>query len=413
VNRKSDITDLAIFGAEPAFQEPLHVGKPCVIGRERFLDRLNNIFERRLFTNNGPYLQEFEHAIAASLGVDHCVAVTNATLGLALLVGALDLSGEVIMPSFTFAGTPHALKWQKIEPVFCDVDLQTQNIDPEQVSQLITQKTTAILGVHLWGRPCDIESLQEIANYHQLKLVFDAAHGFGCTYQGTPLGRFGAGEVFSFHATKFLHTFEGGAITTNDEELADRLRCMRNFGFNSGDGAGFLGINAKMTEISAAMGLTNMDYMKELVAKNYENYCVYKKHLDGFCGLKLIDYDDHEKNNFQYVVIEFDEHLAGEKRDRIITAMHAEGILVKRYFYPGCHRRTPYRLRSEVPQGSLTNTELLTDRIAVLPTGYEIGRQEVNLICKILQLCVSNYDNLTMQMDLRGIQSELFVPESL
>jgi len=314
---KKQVKDLAIFGAEPAFREPLHVGKPGIIGRERFLERLDDIFERRWYTNDGPYLRDFEGAIAAKLGVVHCVAVSNATLGLTLLAGALELSGEVIIPSFTFAATPHALQWQKITPVFCDVDPKTHNLDPEKISKLITPRTSAILAVHLWGRSCNIEALQEIARRHKLGLFFDAAHAFACTHKSVYIGGFGAGEVFSFHATKLIHSFEGGVITTKDNELAEKLRSMRNFGFNGSDGVAYAGMNAKMTEISAAMGLTSLEYMDELIASNYENYCTYRKYLTGVSGLQLIEYDDQEKNNYQFIVIEFNDQLAGEHQKRL------------------------------------------------------------------------------------------------
>jgi dTDP-4-amino-4,6-dideoxygalactose transaminase len=405
--RKKHIEDLAIFGAEPAFREPLHVGKPGVIGRESFMDRVNDIFERRWFTNDGPYLQEFEHAVTERLGVDHCVAVSNATLGLSLLAAALGLSGEVIMPSFTFPATPHALQWQKITPVFCDVDPKTHNLDPQKISQLITPQTSAILAVHLWGRACQIEALGEIARQHKLELLFDAAHAFACTHKSAYIGGFGAGEVFSFHATKVLHTFEGGAITTNDDKLADKLRSMRNFGFNGEDTTELLGINAKMTEISAAMGLTSLEHMDELIAKNYENYCAYRRYITGVGGLQLIEYDDQEKNSYQYIIIEFNDQLIGEHRDRIVSVLKAEGILVKKYFHPSCHRMEPYQSRSGIPQGSLTKTERLSDRIAVLPTGSEVSKKDVERVCEILRLCISNYDNLHKQMELRGIQPEL------
>src|SRR4029453_9680210 len=224
------IKDLAIFGGTPAFRSELHVGRPNIGDRQTLLKRINDLLDRRWLTNDGPFLQEFEQRICHLTGVKHCVAVCNATVGLEILGKAVGLSWEVILPSFTFVALAHALHWLGINPVFCDIDLGTHNLDPSRVEERITDRTTGIIGVHLWGRPCEIEKWGEIARRHRLKLLFDAAHAFGCSYGGQMTGNFGNAEVFSFHATKFVNTFEGGAVVTNNDELAAQLRLMRNFG---------------------------------------------------------------------------------------------------------------------------------------------------------------------------------------
>ena len=242
-------------------------GRPNIGNRDRLLQRIDDMLDRRVLTNNGPYVQQFEESIAELLGVKHCVATCNATAALQLAVRALNLSGEVIVPSFTFIATAHALAWEGITPVFCDVGLNTHTLDAEQVQSLITDRTSAILGVHLWGRPCDIPALTQIAEKSKLRLFFDAAHALGCSFNGQMLGNFGDLEVLSFHATKVLNTFEGGALVTNDASLAAELRLARNFGFSGFDQVASLGINAKMCEISAAMGLTSLESLDRFCAE--------------------------------------------------------------------------------------------------------------------------------------------------
>ncbi|MBC1258746.1 DegT/DnrJ/EryC1/StrS family aminotransferase, partial [Trichormus variabilis] len=294
---KQKLNDLAIFGGTPRFVEKLHVGRPNIGNRDNLLSRINDILDRKWLTNNGIYVQEFERQIAEFVGVKHCIATCNATVALEIAIRAVGFTGEVIIPSFTFIATAHALKWQEITPVFCDIDPQTHNIDPNKIVQSITPRTTGIIGVHLWGRPCDVEALSEISLTHNLKLMFDAAHAFGCSHQGRMIGSFGDAEVFSFHATKFLNTFEGGAIVTNSDELAEKIRLMTNFGFAGYDRVIYIGTNGKMNEVSAAMGLTGFDNLDEFVFINYRNYKYYQRELKEIPGIKLITYNETEKSN--------------------------------------------------------------------------------------------------------------------
>ena len=220
-------TDLAILGGEPEFAEPLHVGRPNVGDVDRFLARVRRILDAGWLKNDGPCVQEFEQRIADLTGVRHCVAMSSGTAALEIAGRALGLVGEVILPSFTFVATAHALMWQGVRPVFCDIDPGSHQIDPGALEALINHRTSGILGVHLWGRPCDVDALTEIARRHGLPLMFDACHALGVERHGRRVGGSGACEVFSFHATKFLNTLEGGAVVTNDSELAEKLRFMR------------------------------------------------------------------------------------------------------------------------------------------------------------------------------------------
>jgi dTDP-4-amino-4,6-dideoxygalactose transaminase len=380
--------DLAINGAPPMFAQPLHVGRPNIGSHTRFLQRAAEILESGWLSNNGPVAQEFEHRIAALIGVKYCVAMCNGTIALEIATRALDLKGEVIVPSYTFIATAHALQWQEITPIFADIDLNTHNLDPAAVRRMITPRTTGIIGVHLWGRPAPIAELKAIADEHRLRLMFDASHGFGCSHRGRLLGNFGECEVFSFHATKFFNTFEGGAVVTNDEALAEKMRLMRNFGFAGYDNVIYPGTNGKLTEIAAAMGLTNLESLEEFTAVNRRNYGIYRDGIGRMAGLHLLAYDEAERNNFQYIVVEVAPEFPSS-RDRIIEVLHAENILARKYFWPGCHNMQPYR--SYYPHAGLVlpNTQGVSERVLVLPTGSAMSEREIRGILTVLEALAS------------------------
>ena len=385
---KNSLEDLAIFGGIPAFRETLHVGRPNLGDRGRLFKRINDMLDRRWLSNNGPYVQEFERRISDMIGVKNCIAMCNGTVALEIAIRALEMKGEVIVPSLTFIATSHALQWQEITPVFCDIDPKTYTIDPSCVEKMITPRTTGIIGVHLWGMACHIESLAEIAASHHLKLLFDAAHGFGCSHQGRMIGNFGDAEVFSFHATKFFNTAEGGAVVTNDDALANKIRLMKNFGFRGYDNVIYIGTNGKMSEFSALMGLTNLESLDEFVEANYRNYKSYEQELSGLLGVNLVNYDETEKCNYQYVVLEIDESITHVNRDQIVDILQTENVLARRYFYPGCHRMEPYH--SYFPHAALVlpETERLVKCMLSLPTGTAVGKDEISKICWIIRLLV-------------------------
>jgi len=360
--------DLAINGAPPAFAEPLHVGRPNVGSREAFMRMADEMFDRGWFSNNGPLLQKFERRIAEYLGVKHCVAMCNGTIALEIAIRALGLEGEVIVPSYTFIATAHALFWQGITPVFADIDPQTHNLDPDAVRMMITPRTTGIIGVHLWGRAAPVDELQKVADEFGLKLMFDAAHAFGCSYKGRTIGQFGECEVLSFHATKFFNTFEGGAVVTNNDELAEAMRLMRNFGFLGLDNVIHPGTNGKMIEVCAAIGLVNLDYVDRVIDSNRCNYAKYRRALSQIEGLSVLTYDESERNNFQYIVLELDEDFA-VNRDDLVNTFRAENVLARKYFWPGCHNMQPYRDLFRHAGLMLSNTQIVAKRVVVMPTG--------------------------------------------
>jgi dTDP-4-amino-4,6-dideoxygalactose transaminase len=387
---KRRLDDLACFGGPPAFAETLHVGRPNIGDRAQLLKRLEDILDRRWLTNHGRYVQELEERIAGMAGVAHCVAMCNATVGLEIAARALDLSGEVIVPSLTFVATAHCLQWQRVTPVFCDVEPAAYTLDPDRVEELVGPRTTGILGVHLWGRPARVEALEALARRRGLRLLFDSAHAFGCSYRGRPIGGFGDAEVFSFHATKFFNTFEGGAVVTNDGALAARMRLMKNFGFAGYDRVVDVGTNGKMSEVSAAMGLTGLDSLDAFVATNRRNLEAYGRALAGIPGLRLLPYDPAERSNYQYVVLEVDRDAAGLSRDHLYRLLWAEHVRARRYFYPGCHRMEPYRTLFPDAGARLPVTERVLDRVLTLPTGTAVGPEEIEGVAALIRFAVAH-----------------------
>jgi dTDP-4-amino-4,6-dideoxygalactose transaminase len=388
---KSRLSDLAIFGGAAAFPENLYVGRPNVGSRERLFERLNDALDRRWLTNHGPYVIELERQLCERLGVRHCIPMCNGTVAMEIAIRAAGLTGEVIVPSWTFVATAHALQWQEITPVFCDVDPLTQTIDPRRIEELITPRTTGIIGVHVFGRSCDTEALEEIANRRGLRVLYDAAHAFDCSRNVRMIGNFGDAEVFSFHATKFFHSFEGGAVATNDDALAARIRLMQNFGFSDYDEVSYVGTNGKMSEVSAAMALTNLESLDEFVDQNWRNYEAYAAGLQGIPGLRLMRYDDASNRcNYQYIAVDVDEDLTGLSRDQLVEILHAEHVLARRYFYPGCHQMEPYRSYFPHARLLLPETERLARRNLVLPTGTAVDARTVRRICELLRFVVGN-----------------------
>ena len=370
-------------------QKPaLHVGRPNIGDRERFLVRVNDILDRRWLSNNGPVVQEFEKKVAEILGVKHALAMCNATAAIEIAARALGMRGEVIVPSYTFVATAHALQWQGITPVFADMDPATHNIDPAKIEELITPRTTGIVGVHVWGRACHTETIEKTAAKHNLKVMYDASHGFGCSSKGRMLGGSGSCEVFSFHATKFINCFEGGVVATNDDDLAYQMRMMTNFGFTGYDRVEYLGINGKMNEVCAAMGLTNLEAMSEIIDANRRNYLAYCEELRSVAGVSVIAYDPAERNNYQYVVIEVDPDVCPRNRDEIIEALHAENVIARKYFWPGCHGMEPYRTTQPDAWKQLPETERVAARVIVLPTGQTVDEATVQRVCGIIRKAV-------------------------
>lgn len=398
---------LAVLGGSPSFADELHVGRPNIGDRTAFIARLEDMLDRRWLTNDGPFVHEFEERVAERLGVRHCVAMCNGTVALEIAIRALGMTGEVIVPSFTFVATAHALQWQQVTPVFCDVDPHTHTIDATRLGDLVTPRTSGIIAVHLWGRACDVDALQSVADDIDIPLIFDAAHAFGATYRGRPVGGFGAAEVFSFHATKFFNSLEGGAVTTNDDDLALRLRLMRNFGFAGVDRVVFPGTNGKMTEACAAAGLVNLECVNEFIEVNRTRFELYRHHLEQTPGLSVVDPGEFGASNYQYVVVEVDAEQATLTRDDLYDVLWAERVLARRYFFPGVHRMEPYR--SYFPNAGLLlpETESLVRRVLVLPTGTGVTPDDVREVCAIVSAALAQASAVRSALILQGRSGQL------
>lgn len=394
---KTAVNQLAILGGDPLFTEALHVGRPNRPSKAAFFAHAEEIWESAWLTNNGPKVQQLETELGQMLGVKHVIAVCNATIGLQIAIRALGMSGEVIVPSFTFVATAHSLEWQGITPIFCDVDPVTHCLDPKRVEQLITPRTTGIMPVHIWGNICNVEEIQALADKHGLKVLYDAAHAFGCEHAGRMVGNFGDAEVFSFHATKVLNTFEGGCITTNDDEVARIIRLMINFGFIGKDQVTHVGSNGKMSEISAAMGLASLQEFGQFVAHNRSNYHAYKAAIDALPGLSIVEHCEQEKRNFHYIIVEVADDFA-LSRDQLVNLLEAENILARRYFYPGCHKMEPYA--SYYPNAGLLlpETEKLTSKLFCLPNSTATTTADIARINELLRFVVANQAALAQVM---------------
>ncbi len=380
---------LALLGGRPAFVSELRVGRPNIGDRAALFARLDRMLDSGALANRGPFVLELEAALRSYLGVRHAITVCNATIGLGVAARAMGLAGEVIVPSFTYIATPQALAWLGITPVFCDVDPDTHNLDPRQLEVLITPRTTGILPVHVWGRPCDTQAIERVACAHGLEILYDAAHAFGCSHGSRMIGNFGHAEVFSFHATKFFNTFEGGAITTNDDDLAAKIVAMTNFGHRAEGGVAHLGTNAKMTEVCAAMGLSSFERVETFIGANRARHETYRRELAGLPGVRFVEYDARERCNFQYVILEVDPTRAGLSRDTLQTVLAAENVIARKYFHPACHQVEAFRAPTTTRGTQLPHAEALAARCLSLPTGASASVDDIEVICNVIRQAIA------------------------
>lgn len=366
------------------------MGRPNLPNRKVFDKYVDRIFDKRWLTNNGPLVREFQEKLEEFLQVKHCIPICNGTIALEITERALGFVDDVVLPSYTFIATAHSLQWQRIRPVFADIGEYSVTINPRSIKQVLTPNTNGIIGVHVYGHPCDHKAICGISKQHNIRVIYDAAHAFGCEVNGVPIASIGDASIFSFHATKFFHTFEGGIVATNDSSLAREIFLMTNFGFTGNDDVSYLGINGKMTEIAAAMGLSMLDSIESIRSKNLANYQYYKTSLSEIDGLEIIEPPSSlSKNNWQYVIAKLDEKEFGISRDLTVEALKAENIFARRYFYPGCHRLYPYRT-CRYKNYSLRNTENLADQVISFPTGQSVNESDIKRIAQLLHLIKLN-----------------------
>ena len=375
----------AVLSRQPAFETFVPIVRPTLPRFEDGLSRqMAGLFESGIITKGG-YLREFEARIAEHLGVRNAVAVSSGTLGLLLTYHGLGLRDEVLVPSFTFMATVHPLLWLGAEPVFVDIDPRTWNIDPAKVEAAITPRTTAIVGVHNFGNPAPIAELESIASRHGLKLVFDAAHGFGSLYQGQPVGRFGDVEVFSLSPTKLLVAGEGGIVSTDDDGLAEHVRVGREYG-NPGDyGSDFPGVNARMPEFNAVLGIHSLAMLDENASRRNRLVAAYREALDSVPGITFQEIAPDNRCSYKDLAITVDETAFGLARDELAMALQAENIDTRKYHDPPVHTHKTYRDRIGRQRDPLTVTTEIAAKSLSLPIWSHMELDMVERICAAIR----------------------------
>ncbi len=346
-------------GLDPAFPEGLPLARPGVADPAQVAADVEAILSSGVLTD-GPYVRRLEEQAAAYLGVRHCIAVASCTTGLMLMLRASELSGDVIVPSFTFAATAHAVDWNGLRPSFADIDPGPLTLSPSSVEQAIGVHTSAILATHIYGTPCDVEGLRDVAERNGLKLFFDAAHAFGSTHGGTKVGGFGEAEVFSFSPTKVVVAAEGGLIATNDDLLAERCRIGRNYG-NPGDyDCRFVGLNARMSELHAATALASLSDLEERLEERNRLAAVYTEALTAIPGIRIPEVPAGDRSTYKDYTILIDPEECGLDADALAAALRLDGIETRRYYAPPVHamhayaslRARPDRARSPIGRPS-------------------------------------------------------------
>jgi dTDP-4-amino-4,6-dideoxygalactose transaminase len=388
----------AAFGGVPTFDRPLHTAQLNLPQWEAAEAGFRDIFARRYFTNHGPVLIQFEQAFADYLGVAHAVCVANGTLALTIMARCVALRGEVIVPAFTFPATVQALLWAGLAPVLCDVDPESHMITAERVEPLISRHTNAILGVHLWGRPCVPVELEDLACRRGLRLMFDACHAIGCRSDDRAVGSFGDAEAFSFHATKLINAAEGGCVTTNDGRLAACMRTMRSFSPNQEFADIYPRLNAKMSEAQALLALHSLREVEDNVAHNRQCHSAYVSGLANLTGIKLLDYAGQDRHNYQYAVLDIDASRCALTRDQLYTLLRAENVLCRSYFHAGMHQLPPLCGDAATLARSYPHTEGLTKRLLQLPTGQAISREDINRICELIRDMLAAGDEIRRRL---------------
>ncbi|MGC2166379.1 MAG: DegT/DnrJ/EryC1/StrS aminotransferase family protein [Gallionella sp.] len=376
--------EFALFGAEPTFAQPMPVGQRYFPSWDRYQDAFRGIFERQYYTEYGPLNQQLEQKLQQFLGVKNAICVTNETVGMMMVAGALGLTGKVILPELATAGAVASLRWAGLDPVICGVNPETLQIDVGQVGALIDDGVSAIFGMHAYGGACDVNALVEVAESRGVQLYFDASHAFGCEIKGTYLGNFGIAEVFSFHQDNILNATEGGCVCTNDDELAARLRTMR-----SSAGAGrpvevAKTVNGRMAEAQCAIALLNLEDFAQNRQNNETLHLLYETLLATIPGMQLVKPGGVSYSNYQNLVCRVDENDFGISRDRLVALLKAENVDARRNFRPGLHRGIPFE--QELPQHleRMKYTDSLSALCVQLPIGALVSAQDVERICAVL-----------------------------
>ncbi|MBO0588606.1 DegT/DnrJ/EryC1/StrS family aminotransferase [Sporosarcina sp. E16_8] len=367
------------------FDEPILITRPLLPATYNISRKIGEIWDSKWLTNNGSQHQALEIQLKNYLNVDQLSLFSNGTLALLLGLKALDLTGDVITTPFTFPATVQALDWNGLTPVFCDIDPRTLTIDATKIEALITDKTSAILAVHVFGNPCDVEAIQAIADRHQLKVIYDGAHVFGAKINGKPISHYGDMTMLSFHATKLFNTIEGGALAFKAEALARKLDLLKNFGLANPEEVLLSGLNAKMNEIQAAMGLEVLKLVDEERAKRHILKKTYEQHLALLPGIRVLTTLEEDSSSYQYFVIEIDESRFGKSRDWLHEQLKDYNVFTRKYFYPLCSDFHWYRHLESTQRENLSQAQKSVGQVLAMPFYGELGISSVIKICEIIE----------------------------
>jgi len=350
-----------------------------------YLEEIKPLWESRWLTNMGVKHQQLQAELCSYLGVENIELLTNGHMALELTLQALNLQGEVITTPFTFASTTHAIVRNGLTPVFCDIDPVTFTLDTEKLESLVTDRTCAILPVHVYGNVCNVEEIERIANKYSLKVIYDAAHTFGETYRGQGIGSFGDASCFSFHATKVFNTIEGGAVAFHDKRLGELLYDLKNFGIHGQEEVSGVGANAKMNEFCAAMGLCNLRHVDQEIAKRKAVVERYRSHLEGVDGLQLNVIQPEVKSNYAYFPVIFEETVFGATRNDVFKTLATQGIGARKYFHPLTNTFSAFHGRFDVAKTPVALH--VSRRVLTLPLYADLALEDVDRICEIILGC--------------------------
>ena len=377
----------AILGGEPTFREQVPMVRPVLPSFSEMANGIEAILNTGMVTK-GSYLREFEQALAEHLGVKHAVAVSSCTSGMMLVHKALGLSGDVVVPSFTFMATVSALVWAGLRPVFVDVDRLTNNLDPLAVEAALTPRTTAIVAVHQFGNPADIVGLQKIAGRHGLRLIFDAAHGAGALYQGEPVGKQGDAQIFSLSPTKLLIAGEGGIVATENADLAAQIRMGREYGNDGKYDSAFAGLNARMPELSALLGLHSLKRLEQAAHNRNETVALFQEVLGQLPGVGFQQVRTGDRHSYRELSITIEAQAFGLTRDELADALAVENVDTRKYYDPPIHKQTAYLSYDD--GRPLPNTDWLSSHSLSLPLWSNMSTEVAMGICQSIQCIQEN-----------------------
>ena len=373
----------ALKGEEIRTDAPIYVTQPYLPPLEEFIPYLEKIWETKKLTNGGPFHRQLETALCEFLGVEHIALFTNGTIALVTALQALRVTGEVITTPYSFVATAHSLLWNGIKPVFADIDPDTLNLDPERIEAAITPQTTAILPVHCYGRPCEVDAIQRIADNYNLRVIYDAAHAFAVRYPSGSVLRYGDLSVLSFHATKVFTTFEGGAIVCPDAKTKQRVDHLKNFGIVDEVTVVAPGINGKMSEVNAALGLLQLKYFDEAIARRKQIDASYRAQLSAVPGIHCLPHSEKCLSNYAYFPILVDSGFP-ISRDALYQDLKDHNIHPRRYFYPLISDFSMYRSLSSAQRDNLPVATRIAEEVLCLPISPALCHADVNRIVKVI-----------------------------